>query len=168
MQKCSSCGSTESIEQIKAKHPDALSCCPERNMVEVKPKLGLREFFEEAFKESIRQCLEDFVTDEFETALAQVISHNVGFYSAYLDLSTDRPCLVLDHTELGACLVVEVDLSTLGAPPGYFVNDDLQRDLAHTRALIGALEDRKRRLLIMSDVKAGLVPDRPQISEGRS
>ncbi len=34
MLKCTGCGSTETIEEIRAKHPTALSCCPERNMQE--------------------------------------------------------------------------------------------------------------------------------------
>lgn len=32
--RCTGCGSAETIEEIRAKHPKALSCCPERNMVE--------------------------------------------------------------------------------------------------------------------------------------
>lgn len=34
MLRCTGCGSTETVEQIRAKHPDAISCCPERNMQE--------------------------------------------------------------------------------------------------------------------------------------
>lgn len=30
--ECTGCGSTETIEQIRAKNPKALSCCPERDM----------------------------------------------------------------------------------------------------------------------------------------
>src|ERR1035437_1332079 len=30
---CSGCGTTESIEEIRARYPRALSCCPERKMV---------------------------------------------------------------------------------------------------------------------------------------
>lgn len=30
---CNGCGHTETIEQIRAKHPNAISCCPERDMV---------------------------------------------------------------------------------------------------------------------------------------
>jgi hypothetical protein len=30
---CSGCGTTDSIEEIRARHPEALSCCPERRMV---------------------------------------------------------------------------------------------------------------------------------------
>jgi GcrA cell cycle regulator len=29
---CTGCGSTQTIEEIRAQHPNALSCCPERNM----------------------------------------------------------------------------------------------------------------------------------------
>lgn len=29
---CTGCGSTETIAAIRAKHPNALSCCPERHM----------------------------------------------------------------------------------------------------------------------------------------
>lgn len=32
MLRCTGCGSTETIEEIRAKHPNALACCPERNM----------------------------------------------------------------------------------------------------------------------------------------
>lgn len=35
MLRCTGCGSTETIEQIRAQHPNALSCCPERRMVNV-------------------------------------------------------------------------------------------------------------------------------------
>lgn len=34
MLRCTGCGSTETIEQIRAKHPEAIACCPERKMVE--------------------------------------------------------------------------------------------------------------------------------------
>lgn len=34
MLRCSNCGSTETLAEIVAKHPQAISCCPERNMVE--------------------------------------------------------------------------------------------------------------------------------------
>lgn len=34
MLRCTGCGSTETIEQIRARLPRALSCCPERKMVE--------------------------------------------------------------------------------------------------------------------------------------
>lgn len=30
---CTGCGSVQTIEQIRAEHPRALSCCPERQMV---------------------------------------------------------------------------------------------------------------------------------------
>lgn len=30
--ECTGCGSTETINQILEKHPNALSCCPERDM----------------------------------------------------------------------------------------------------------------------------------------
>lgn len=30
---CSGCGTTDSLEEIKRTHPNALSCCPERKMV---------------------------------------------------------------------------------------------------------------------------------------
>lgn len=39
MLRCVGCGSTETIEQIRANHPEAISCCPERNMVEDKWQL---------------------------------------------------------------------------------------------------------------------------------
>lgn len=32
MLQCTGCGSTESIEEIRRKHPDAIACCPERDM----------------------------------------------------------------------------------------------------------------------------------------
>lgn len=35
MQVCTGCGSIRSIEEIRAVHPDAVACCPERKMVEV-------------------------------------------------------------------------------------------------------------------------------------
>ena len=31
---CTGCGSVESLPQIKARHPNAVSCCPERKMVQ--------------------------------------------------------------------------------------------------------------------------------------
>jgi hypothetical protein len=31
--ECSGCGTRKSMEQIKAEHPGALSCCPERKMM---------------------------------------------------------------------------------------------------------------------------------------
>lgn len=30
--RCTGCGSMEGLEQIRAEHPGAISCCPERNM----------------------------------------------------------------------------------------------------------------------------------------
>lgn len=30
---CAGCGSTDTIEELRAKHPKALSCCPEREMI---------------------------------------------------------------------------------------------------------------------------------------
>ncbi len=30
---CTGCGSTETLDQIRTRHPNALSCCPERRMV---------------------------------------------------------------------------------------------------------------------------------------
>ncbi len=35
MYRCTGCGSTESVEEIRKHHPAALSCCPERNMQQV-------------------------------------------------------------------------------------------------------------------------------------
>lgn len=35
---CSGCGSTESLEELRARNPGALSCCPERRMVSVNRK----------------------------------------------------------------------------------------------------------------------------------
>lgn len=32
MLQCTGCGSRDSIEAIRRKHPDAISCCPERSM----------------------------------------------------------------------------------------------------------------------------------------
>ena len=32
MLRCTGCGSTETIEEIRAKYPQAISCCPERDM----------------------------------------------------------------------------------------------------------------------------------------
>lgn len=32
MLQCTGCGSRDSIEEVRRKHPDAISCCPERNM----------------------------------------------------------------------------------------------------------------------------------------
>ncbi len=32
MQRCRNCGTTLTIAEIRRKHPDALSCCPERDM----------------------------------------------------------------------------------------------------------------------------------------
>lgn len=34
MKACTGCGSTESIEEIRTRNPRALSCCPDRRMVE--------------------------------------------------------------------------------------------------------------------------------------
>lgn len=34
MLRCTGCGSADTIEEIRAKHPKALSCCPERKMVD--------------------------------------------------------------------------------------------------------------------------------------
>lgn len=34
MLRCTGCGSTETIEQIRERHPHALSCCPERDVVD--------------------------------------------------------------------------------------------------------------------------------------
>ena len=30
--KCSGCGSTETVADIKAAHPGAIACCPERDL----------------------------------------------------------------------------------------------------------------------------------------
>lgn len=35
MYRCTGCGSTETIEEIRRHHPQAISCCPERNMQSV-------------------------------------------------------------------------------------------------------------------------------------
>lgn len=35
MMECSNCGSRGTIEQLCAKHPEAISCCPERLMVPI-------------------------------------------------------------------------------------------------------------------------------------
>jgi hypothetical protein len=32
MMRCAGCGSTETLKQIRAKRPQAISCCPERKM----------------------------------------------------------------------------------------------------------------------------------------
>jgi hypothetical protein len=32
MMRCAGCGSTETLKQIRTKHPRAISCCPERKM----------------------------------------------------------------------------------------------------------------------------------------
>lgn len=32
MLRCTGCGSTQTIEEIRREHPQAISCCPERNM----------------------------------------------------------------------------------------------------------------------------------------
>ena len=32
---CTGCGSQKSIEEIRAEHPDAIACCPERHMVDL-------------------------------------------------------------------------------------------------------------------------------------
>lgn len=32
MLRCTGCGSTQTIEQIRREHPAAISCCPERDM----------------------------------------------------------------------------------------------------------------------------------------
>lgn len=32
MLECTGCGSRDSIEEIRRKHPNAISCCPERSM----------------------------------------------------------------------------------------------------------------------------------------
>jgi hypothetical protein len=37
MERCTGCGSTETIEKIQARSPKALSCCPERQMRPVDP-----------------------------------------------------------------------------------------------------------------------------------
>lgn len=34
MLRCTGCGSTKTIEEIRAKHPKAIACCPERDMRE--------------------------------------------------------------------------------------------------------------------------------------
>lgn len=38
--KCAGCGSSETIEEIKARNPDAISCCPERKMVKLDDMIG--------------------------------------------------------------------------------------------------------------------------------
>lgn len=35
--RCAGCGSTETLQQIRAKHPEAIACCPERKMENVCP-----------------------------------------------------------------------------------------------------------------------------------
>lgn len=35
MRFCTGCGSTKTIEEIRAENPAALSCCPERHMTEM-------------------------------------------------------------------------------------------------------------------------------------
>ena len=32
-ERCTGCGSVESLEEIKTKHPQAISCCPERKLM---------------------------------------------------------------------------------------------------------------------------------------
>ncbi len=47
VEACTGCGSTETIEQIRAKHPGALSCCPERKMVPATQLI--RELWDKAY-----------------------------------------------------------------------------------------------------------------------
>jgi hypothetical protein len=38
MLRCTGCGSTDTIEEIRAKQPGAISCCPERQMADLCPR----------------------------------------------------------------------------------------------------------------------------------
>lgn len=40
--RCTGCGSTETIAEIRAKHPQAIACCPERDMAEMCPSCSAR------------------------------------------------------------------------------------------------------------------------------
>jgi hypothetical protein len=35
MMRCTGCGSTETLAEIRAKNPEAISCCPERKLKSV-------------------------------------------------------------------------------------------------------------------------------------
>ena len=34
MLRCTGCGSTQTIEELRREHPQAISCCPERRMID--------------------------------------------------------------------------------------------------------------------------------------
>ena len=57
---CLGCGSTETLEQIRAKHPGAIACCPERRMV---------------YRRDKRQDTENLTPQEAEI-LADVMAHH--------------------------------------------------------------------------------------------
>jgi hypothetical protein len=53
-QTCTGCGSTKTIEEIRAEHPAALSCCPERRMI----NLAAAPDMYEALKALVAQILD--------------------------------------------------------------------------------------------------------------
>ena len=75
---CTGCGSTKSIEQIRAEHPSALSCCPERKMVSQS----------KAAQDGLVEALDDATIDQiilnFAGGVVQVPSeHNPRGYVSY-------------------------------------------------------------------------------------
>lgn len=52
---CTGCGSTETIEQIRASNPGALSCCPERDMRPT-PQPAVAEVVEQAVAAERERC----------------------------------------------------------------------------------------------------------------
>lgn len=57
---CENCGSMDSLEAIRKKHPDAVSCCPERKMLtlgEWRRRCLDAEAQVEAFREALAKCM---------------------------------------------------------------------------------------------------------------
>lgn len=74
---CSGCGSTETIEQIRAKHPIAISCCPERDMVPAVTWMNRAEAAEARLAECERtsrvyEIEHDKTVDALDAATARV------------------------------------------------------------------------------------------------
>lgn len=59
---CSGCGCTETIEQIRARNPNAISCCPERDMVPAVAWMKRAEQAERGRDGFIRQIDEVYAT----------------------------------------------------------------------------------------------------------
>jgi hypothetical protein len=73
MLRCTGCGSTQTIEEILREHPQALSCCPERNMRYI-PDDALRNLIE-----AMSQLLDDMGAKGQSVSLTAKAQARVAF-----------------------------------------------------------------------------------------